>query len=187
MVKRHINKHTLQVERGVVYNVSPSLPPKQCKQMKPLFPADYSMLSVSKEHAPSTFTAISFCQGIKFRKPYFQVPVMSHAQLPPGVLWEETVLFTDYFCSLYSCLCWAQIFSELEQSSGSICKHTHTHTTEQRYTNQIISLTHTHTHTHNRVKKYKPGNIKNRSYPPDCQAEERLGHVHQPTISNVLK
>ena len=157
--------------------------------MKPLFPEDYSILSVSKEHAPRTFTAISFCHGIKFRKPDFQVPVMSHSQLLPGVLWEETVLFTDYFCSLYSCLCCAQIFSELEQSSGSICKHTHTHThtTEQRYTNQIISLSLSHTHTHDRLKKYKPGNIKYRSYTPDCQAEERLGHVHQPTISNVLK
>ena len=154
MIKRHIDEHTLQVERGVVYNFSASSPPKQCKQMKPLFPEDYSILSVSKEHAPRTFTAISFCHGKKFRKPYFQVPVMPHSQLPPGVLWEETVLFTDYFCFLYSCLCCAQIFSELEQSSRAICKHTHTHTTEQRYTNQIISLSlslsHTHTHTHTR-------------------------------------
>ena len=147
MIKRHINKHTLQVERGVVYNFSPSSPPKQCKQMKPLFPEDYSILSVSKEHAPRTFTAISFCHGIKFRKPDFQVPVMSHSQLPPGVLWEETVLFTDFFCSLYSCLCCAQIFSELEQSSGSICKHTHTHYRAKIYKPDNISLSLTHTHT----------------------------------------
>ena len=130
---------------------SPSSPPKQCKQMKPLFPEDYSILSVSKEHAPRTFTAISFCHGIKFRKPDFQVPVMSHSQLLPGVLWEETVLFTDYFCSLYSCLCCAQIFSELEQSSGSICKHTHTHTHYRakiyKPDNLSLSLTYTHTHT----------------------------------------
>ena len=69
---------------------------------------------------------------MKFRKPHFQVPGMSRSQLPLGVLQEVTVLCTDSFHSLYSRLCRAQTFSELEQSNESTRTHTHTHTHTHR-------------------------------------------------------
>lgn len=138
--------------------------PNQQRPVKGLFPANNSISPGSQMHAPGTFITISFCCGTKLREPHFQVSVMPHCCVPQ----ECSGRPLSY-----------RLFLPLTVPPG-VHANAFIFRAEQEHT---CMPTCAHTHT---MQKYRP-DIKYRSYLPDCQAEERLGQAHRPTISNVLK